>query len=310
MANKRMFSKEVTNTDIFLDMPLSSQALYFHLGMNADDDWFVSPRSIIRLVGAKDDDMKVLIAKWLVIEFQDSVIVITHRKVNNEIKADRKKWTIHQRHLETLWLENKVYKPMTPKWLQNDSIDKIRLDKISIEYIDDFDSPKDSSTPANAGDNDEAKILSIQDKENLFNQFWLSYPNKKGKWKAKILRSKISWVDYKDIIKACKIYAWEVKWKDMQYIKHWDTWLKDNWWEDYTTLSREELYNEMKETFHGDVDNRPDTAYGKNYKSKYEAVIWEWRYDIWFEDKQEIKKEVEEKRKAYRLANNGKDMPW
>lgn len=101
-----MFSKDVTNSDEFLDMPLSSQALYFHLGINADDDGFVQPRGILRLVQAKDDDLKVLKAKGFIIEFEQSVIVITHWKVNNQIRKDRKKDTIYQEHLSNLGINN------------------------------------------------------------------------------------------------------------------------------------------------------------------------------------------------------------
>ena len=120
MAQKRMFSKDVTNSDIFLDMPLSSQCLYFHLGMNADDDWFVQPRSIIRLIQAKDDDLKILVAKWFCIVFADSVVVITHRKQNNQIQKDRYKPSVYQEHMKVLWLlPNKEYKLLDTKWIQN-----------------------------------------------------------------------------------------------------------------------------------------------------------------------------------------------
>ena len=143
MANRRMFSKDVTNSDEFLDMPLSSQALYFHLGLNADDDGFVSPRGIMRLVEAKEDDLKVLGAKGFIIKFEKSVIVITHWKTNNEIKKDRYKKTIYQEHLDILGLNNGKY-TLEPKCFQNvskmdtqdrlgkDSIDKNRIEEISI----------------------------------------------------------------------------------------------------------------------------------------------------------------------------------
>lgn len=143
MAQKRMFSKDVTNSDIFLDMPLSSQCLYFHLWMNADDDWFVQPRSIVRLIQAKDDDLKILVAKWFCIVFADSVVVITHRKQNNQIQKDRYKATVYQEHLKVLWLlPNKEYKLLDTKWIQNVynmdtqiSLEENSLDKISQEEI-------------------------------------------------------------------------------------------------------------------------------------------------------------------------------
>lgn len=147
MAQRRMFSKDITNSDEFVDMPLSSQALYFHLGMNADDDGFVPPKGIMRLVQAKDDDLKVLRAKGFVIPFKDSVIVLTHWKTNNEIKRDRYKPTIYQEHLKILGITSGKYE-MDTKCLQNvskmetqvrlgkDSIGKVSIDKDSLEIAD------------------------------------------------------------------------------------------------------------------------------------------------------------------------------
>lgn len=84
MANKRMFSLDVIDTDKFTDMPLSAQALYFHLGLRADDDGFVaSPRKIMKIVDCKQDDMKILIAKGYIIPFESGIIVIRHWKMHN-----------------------------------------------------------------------------------------------------------------------------------------------------------------------------------------------------------------------------------
>ena len=77
MAAKRMFSIEVIDTDKFLDMPVSTQALYFHFGMRADDDGFVNnPKKIIKIIGANEDDLKILIAKGFVIVFEQGIIVL------------------------------------------------------------------------------------------------------------------------------------------------------------------------------------------------------------------------------------------
>src|SRR5258706_13833488 len=89
MAQRRMFSSQIVTADSFLEMPLTSQALYFHLGMSADDDGFVSPKKILRMTGAGDDDLKVYIAKGFVIPFNSGVIVITHWKQNNYLRNDR-----------------------------------------------------------------------------------------------------------------------------------------------------------------------------------------------------------------------------
>ena len=87
MAQKRMFNKVITNDDNFLEMPCSSQVLYFHLSMNADDDGFVNNwKSIMRITGTKEDDLKVLIAKQYIIPFDSGVIVIRHWRLNNYLQ--------------------------------------------------------------------------------------------------------------------------------------------------------------------------------------------------------------------------------
>lgn len=97
MAQKRQFSIAVTETDAFLDMPLSSQALYFHLGMYGDDDGFVgSPRKISRSAGCNDDDMRVLISNGFVIPFDSGVVVLRDWNINNTLKNDRYHETIYR----------------------------------------------------------------------------------------------------------------------------------------------------------------------------------------------------------------------
>ena len=92
MAERRMFAKTIIDSDAFLDMPLTTQALYFHLSMRADDDGFVNnPKKIQRMVGASDDDAKLLIAKQFIIPFESGVVVIRHWKIHNYIKNDRYK---------------------------------------------------------------------------------------------------------------------------------------------------------------------------------------------------------------------------
>ena len=100
MANKRMFSKEITNTDRFQSMKPSSQALYFHLGMNADDDGFVgNPMSITKCIGASENDLKTLTESGYLIPFGGGVYLITDWLINNYIRSDRHKPTIYQEYL-------------------------------------------------------------------------------------------------------------------------------------------------------------------------------------------------------------------
>ena len=85
-----MLSKKVLDTDAFLDMPLSAQALYFHLAINADDEGFIgNPKRIRDYIGAGEDDLALLIEKRFVILFKSGVVVIRHWKINNTLRRDR-----------------------------------------------------------------------------------------------------------------------------------------------------------------------------------------------------------------------------
>ncbi|MEE0059209.1 MAG: hypothetical protein UE295_00095 [Acutalibacteraceae bacterium] len=92
MAERRMFAKTIIDSDTFLDMSLSTQALYFHLSMRADDDGFINnPKKIQRMIGASEDDLKLLIAKNFIIPFETGIVVIKHWKIHNYIRSDRYK---------------------------------------------------------------------------------------------------------------------------------------------------------------------------------------------------------------------------
>ena len=94
MAERRMFSKAIVESDLFCDMPLSAQALYFHLNLNADDDGFLgNARKIRAMIGASEDDLKLLIAKKFLIPYESGVIVIRHWRQNNYLRNDRHKAT-------------------------------------------------------------------------------------------------------------------------------------------------------------------------------------------------------------------------
>ena len=110
MGNHRMFSNTITDSDLFLEMSLSAQALYFHLGLHADDEGFVSsPKRIVRATGCNEDDLKLLIAKGFVICFDSGIIVITHWNLHNSIRKDRKKDTFFKTEKALLTLNNGVY---------------------------------------------------------------------------------------------------------------------------------------------------------------------------------------------------------
>ena len=143
MAERRMFAKSIIDSDAFLDMPISSQCLYFHLAMRADDDGFInSPKKIMKIVGANDDDMNILIARKFVLVFDSGVVVIKHWRIHNYIAKDRYKETNYIDEKKALYLdENKaytldqkaciqdVYSLDTQVRIGKDSLDKYRLGK-------------------------------------------------------------------------------------------------------------------------------------------------------------------------------------
>lgn len=139
MAERRMFAKKITESDAFLDMPSSTQMLYFHLSMNADDDGFVNnPKKIQRMCGASDDDFKLLIAKSFVILFESGIIVIKHWKMHNYIQSDRYRPTDYVDEKSMLGVKkNKAYtldeSKMYTKCIQDVSVGKDSIGKVSID---------------------------------------------------------------------------------------------------------------------------------------------------------------------------------
>ena len=208
MANRRMFSLDVVDTDIFLDMPASSQNLYFHLGMRADDDGFVSsPRKITKLVNCSRDDLNVLISRGFVIAFADGIVVITHWRQNNYIQKDRYKETVYKNDLESLSIENGVY----------------RLDTVRIQSVNNLEAQVSIG---------EDSIVENKTYSCAFEEFWKAYPRKKEKsaaYKAyKATLNKGFSVD--ELMTAVKRYAEECKkeQRDSRYIKLCSTFLGPN----------------------------------------------------------------------------------
>ena len=147
MAERRMFAKTIIDSDAFIDMPLSTQALYFHLSMRADDDGFINnPKKIQRMIGASDDDLKVLIMKRYILPFNSGVVVIKHWKIHNYIAKDRYKPTVYVEEKASLTVKDNgayteciqpVYNLETQDRLGKDSIGKDSIGKDSIGEIED-----------------------------------------------------------------------------------------------------------------------------------------------------------------------------
>ena len=194
MAEKRMFTQKIIDSDAFLDMPLSTQALYFHLNMRADDDGFVNnPKRIQRTIGASEDDLKLLIVKRFVICFENGVIVIKHWRMQNTLRKDRYTPTQYQEELSRLKIkENKSY-----------------TEKLEDEELPEFI---------------ESTVIDEKDRketiENFFEKLWTIYPLKKGKgqisYKQKARLYKIGETEMLRAISRYKDELEKDKWRKAQ----------------------------------------------------------------------------------------------
>lgn len=190
MAEKRMFTQKIIDSDPFLDMPLSTQALYFHLNMRADDDGFVNnPKRIQRTIGASEDDLKLLLAKRFIIGFDNGVIVIKHWRMHNTLRKDRYNPTQYQEEFALLEIkDNNAYteKPvdqLATAWQPNGnqlatqySIGEDREEKNSIGERE-YRAEQAEVVPLPLGEYENV-ILSFEELESLKAE----YPD----WKAKV----------------------------------------------------------------------------------------------------------------------------
>lgn len=233
-----MFSKSVIDSDMFLDMPLSTQALYFHLAMRADDDGFVNnPKKIARMIGADDDSLKILSAKKFLIPFESGVVVIRHWKIHNYIQKDRYKETVYTDEKSRLDVQKNgmyteciqaVSKPDASCIQAEDGTDtQVSIGKVSIG--------KDNNNGQKTAEQAEP-VRSISAKTADFERLWALYPRKEGKKEAfaafqrsvkkgttvEIMENGIN--SYIKHIKDCSI--------ERQYIKKGSTYFQQEAWND------------------------------------------------------------------------------
>lgn len=157
-----MFSQKIVGSDAFLEMPPTTRELYFQLGMYADDDGFVNPKKIVRMVSASEDDLKLLVLKRFVLPFESGVIVIKHWKMNNYIQADRytpTQYLEEKKRLETK--ENLAYTECIQDVSKLDTqvrIGKDRIGKVSSgKDTKNMHAPKAHATPKEKTPKDEAQ---------------------------------------------------------------------------------------------------------------------------------------------------------
>ena len=136
---RRMFSDKVVETDKFLDMPVSTQNLYFHLLMHADDDGFLgNPKTITRSIGAHQDDLKLLIEKGYLFVFEDGAIAIKDWFIHNYIPKDRYHETVYKEDKKKLEVtETQQYRLVTRKPIVQDTESKQVVDNMDTSCIQD-----------------------------------------------------------------------------------------------------------------------------------------------------------------------------
>ena len=219
-----MFAKQIIDSDAFLDMPLSTQSLYFHLSMRADDDGFLNnAKKIQRMLGCTDDDFKILLAKNFIIPFENGVCVIKHWRVHNYIQKDRYKETTYLEEKEKLSIKNNNVYTLDTVCIQDvsSSDTQVRLGKVSL------------------GKSKVSKDLNYDDYPE-FLEFWSAYPNKDSKYKA----LEIWATNNPPIQEILNALAWQKeskKWNDKEglYIPMATTYLNQKRWQDEPTRALE-----------------------------------------------------------------------
>ena len=228
MAERRMFTQKIVDSDAFLDMPLTSQALYFHLNMRADDDGFVNnPKKIQRMIGASEDDLTLLKVKRFVLSFESGVVVIKHWRMHNLLRKDRYNPTQYQEEKAMLELkdngsytesveipmisepDNQVattWQPSDNQVATQDSIGKDSIDKESIYNMCD---------PAESHEKKPSKA----EIDDFFEELWSLYPVKKGKGQVSEAKRKILYgIGKSEMHRAINRYLTELK-KDADWRK-------------------------------------------------------------------------------------------
>lgn len=232
MAERRMFAKTIIDSDAFIDMPVTARLLYYDLSMRADDDGFVnSPKKIMRMVGASQDDLTILITKKFIIPFESGVVVIKHWKIHNYIQNDRHKPTTYQDELAQLELdENKAYRLPVNGMDTNRIQNGYRLDT-QVRIGKDRDRLGKDSTD-NMFKSDDVEQANEQDE--LFKKFWNLYPRKQGKQTAMKAFNKVCKNEEAYLLIEAGLLRVIPEWKkdDPKYTPLPATWLNGRRWED------------------------------------------------------------------------------
>ncbi len=238
MAERRMFAKTIIDSDAFLDMPLSTQSLYFHLSMRADDDGFINnPKKIQRMVGCGDDDLKLLMAKRFILVFDSGVIVIKHWKIHNYIRNDRYKPTLYQE--EKAELAEKNSKAYTFKTEVIESENHLGIpDGNRMGYQ--MDTQVRLGKDRLVKDKKKNSVEPSSTMPELFEKVWKTYPKKTNKKKAReqFLKKFKTEEDLESFKKGYKDYLAYIKLNDWYHPQELFRWIHDDRYNDEYDLSQ------------------------------------------------------------------------
>jgi hypothetical protein len=238
VAERRMFAKTIIDSDAFLDMPLSTQSLYFHLSMRADDDGFINnPKKIQRMVGCGDDDLKLLMAKRFILVFDSGVIVIKHWKIHNYIRNDRYKPTLYQE--EKAELAEKNSKAYTFKTEAIESENHLGIpDDNRMGYQ--MDTQVRLGKDRLVKDKKKNSVEPSSTMPELFEKVWKTYPKKTNKKKAReqFLKKFKTEEDLESFKKGYKDYLAYIKLNDWYHPQELFRWIRDDRYNDEYDLSQ------------------------------------------------------------------------
>lgn len=244
MAERRMISRKIVDTDAFVDMPMTSRLLYYELNWRADDDGFIaSPKKITRSCGCSDDDLRILISKQFIIPFESGVVLIKDWRIHNYIRCDRYTETLFTDEKEQIAIDgNNRYLKCHTSGIPNVIPDVIPLvatgkDRLGKDRIDNL-SPTETKETA----------IAVVDKEFEFNKFWQLYPRKKSKPNALTAWKKVKPLEYAKIFESLPMFVKSEEWtkSNGKYIPYPASWLNQQCWNDEVGLSSKPCISEGK----------------------------------------------------------------
>ena len=280
MAERRMFAKTIIDSDAFLDLPLTTQALYFHLSMRADDEGFINnPKRIMRMIGASEDELRLLIAKSFIIPFESGIVVIKHWRIHNYIQKDRFKPTPYtEERSQLVEGKNKEYQFVsdTESIQPVYDVDATCIQDVSTSDTNGIQPGYQMDTQVRLGKDSVDKNISCASDDSqetandvrkqheqaaaeMFERLWSRYPRKKGKGSvSKSQKLKLYKLGEEELSRALDRFNAAMAGRDAQYIPYGSTWFNTGYVdyldENYQADPRSFMNPEIDETM-DDLDD-------------------------------------------------------